>query len=79
MIGTGKLQVRQLAEQLAAAVNNAPLSSSDGTSSTSTDPSAGIPTYRETGPGTNVVFFKRYSSSSSRSSAGRQCSEVANV
>lgn len=60
VVGSGKLAVRQLGEQLAAAINNAPLTFADGNLIHLYRSTRKFPTFRETGPGTNVVTFKRY-------------------
>ena len=60
LVGTGKLQVRQLAEQIAAIVNNAPLTFSDGNLLYLYRTERRYPSYKVQGPGSNVVAFKRY-------------------
>ena len=60
LVGTGKLQVRLLAEQIAAELNDAPLTFTDGVLVYLRRTTRKYPTFRETGPGTNVVIFKRY-------------------
>ena len=60
LVGTGKLQVRQLAEQVAAVVNDAPLTFQDGVLVYLRRTTRKFPTFTETGPGTNVLIYKRY-------------------
>ena len=60
LVGTGKLQVRLLAEQVAAVVNDAPLTFADGVLVYLRRTARKYPTFREAGPGTNVVLYKRY-------------------
>jgi hypothetical protein len=60
LVGTSKLQVRLLAEQVSAVLNDAPLTFADGVLVYLRRMTRKFPTFRETGPGTNVVIFKRY-------------------
>jgi hypothetical protein len=60
IVASGKLQVRQLSEQVAAVINNAPLTFADGNLIYLYRTTRKFPTVTGTGPGTNVVVFKRY-------------------
>jgi len=55
----GKLGTRQLAEAIVAVLNDAPLTFIDGTLVYLRRSERRYPTFRESGPGTNVVIWKR--------------------
>ena len=59
LVGTGKFAVRQLAEQVAAALNDAPLTFLDGVLVYLRRSVRHYPTFRTAGPSANVVEFKR--------------------
>jgi hypothetical protein len=60
LVGTGKLQVRLLAEQIAAVLNDAPLTFADGVLFYLRRTKRKYPTFTTPGPGANVVLYKRY-------------------
>jgi hypothetical protein len=60
LVGTGKLAVRLLADQVAAVLNDAPLVFQDGVLVYLRRTKRKYPSFREAGPGTNVVLYKRY-------------------
>jgi hypothetical protein len=55
----GKLGTRQLAEQISAALNDAPLTFQDGVLVYLRRSMRRFPTFRESGPGSSVVVWKR--------------------
>jgi hypothetical protein len=60
LVGTGKLAVRLLAELVASTLNDAPLVFQDGVLIYLRRSTRKYPTFRESGPGANVVIFKRH-------------------